>query len=96
MKIATGLGTHTMEESLIYFHSLLIASLLYACEAYEKLSEKDYRLVKSTDFFFGFRNPMPKKYTCMFPNKETYVELPPILIARRYTYADVQVLHCQV
>lgn len=32
MKMIRGLGTHTLESGLIYFNSLLRASLLYACE----------------------------------------------------------------
>ena len=40
MKMTTGLGSHTLEASLIYFNSLLRASLLYACEAYVNLNEK--------------------------------------------------------
>ena len=44
-----GLGTHTIESGLIYFNSLLRASLLYACEAYINLSEKDYRPIESTE-----------------------------------------------
>ena len=49
MKMTTGLGSHTLEASLIYFNSLLRASLLYACEAYVNLSEKEYRLIESTE-----------------------------------------------
>ena len=49
MKMTTGLGTHTLEASLIYFNSLLRASLLYDCEAYVNLNEKEYRLIESTE-----------------------------------------------
>ena len=34
IKMTRGLGTHTLESGLIYFNSLLRASLLYACETY--------------------------------------------------------------
>ena len=44
-----GLGTHTLESGLIYFNSLLRASLLYACETYVNLSEREYMLIESTE-----------------------------------------------
>ena len=49
MKITKGLGTHTLESGLIYFNSLLRASLLYACETYVNLNEREYRLIETTE-----------------------------------------------
>ena len=49
LKIIHGLGTHTLEAGLIYFNSLLRASLLYPCETYVNLSETDFRLIESTE-----------------------------------------------
>ena len=49
LKMTQGLGTHTLEAGLIYFNSLLRASLLYACETYVNLSETDFRLIESTE-----------------------------------------------
>ena len=44
-----GLGTHTLQSGMVYLNSLLRASLLYACEAYVNLSEKEFRLLESTE-----------------------------------------------
>ena len=49
IKMTRGLGTHTLESGLIYFNSLLRASLLYACETYVNLNEREYRLIESTE-----------------------------------------------
>ena len=44
-----GLKSHTIESQLIYFNSLLRGSLLYACETYVNLTEKEKRLIESTE-----------------------------------------------
>ena len=49
MKMTKGLGTHTLQSGMVYLNSLLRASLLYACEAYVNLSEKEFRLQESTE-----------------------------------------------
>ena len=49
MKMTIGLGSHTLESSLIYFNSLLRASLLYACETYVNLNEREYMLIESIE-----------------------------------------------
>ena len=49
MNMTKGLGSHTLEASLIYFNSLLRASLLYACETYVNMNEKEYMLIESIE-----------------------------------------------
>ena len=49
MEEKIGLGSHTLESSLIYFNSLLRASLLYACETYVNLNEREYMLIESIE-----------------------------------------------
>ena len=49
LKMTRGLGSYTLESGLIYFNSLRRASLLYACETYVNLSEREYLLVESVE-----------------------------------------------
>ena len=49
LKMTRALGSHTLESGLIFFNSLLRASLLYAFETYVNLSEREYLLVESVE-----------------------------------------------
>ena len=49
MNTIQGLGTYTIQNGLIYFHSLLRSSLLYAGETYYNLPERNLRMLEDLE-----------------------------------------------
>ena len=49
MNMIQGLGTYSIQNGLIYFHSLLRSSLLYAGETYYNLTERNHRMLENIE-----------------------------------------------
>ena len=49
MNTIQGLGTYTIQNGLVYFHSLLRSSLLYAGETYYNLTERNLRMLEGIE-----------------------------------------------